>query len=59
MYLPGIKASELIQLLQQHITLYGDCECSSGGTDYPSGVKSVKYNKRGDSYTPSNSFTIR
>ena len=59
MRVPGITASQLIFILQQQIKLHGDCEVTSGGTDYPEGVQGVWYEKRGDSYTPPNSFVIR
>ena len=58
MYPHGITASQLIVELQKQIALHGDCEVSSGGTDYPSGVRGVSYNSKGDSYTPKNTFTI-
>ncbi len=55
---PGIKASQLIILLQNQILLHGDCECSAGGGDYPEGVRWVFYEAKGDAYTPANSFKI-
>ena len=59
MRLPGITASQLIVLLKQQIALHGDCEVTSGGTDYPEGVSQVYYKAVGDSYTPAKSFVIR
>jgi len=58
MRLPGMKASDLIIKLQQQIALHGDCECSAGGGDYPEGVQGVRYEAKGDAYTPKNSFKI-
>ena len=58
MFSHGIKASELIKLLQQQIQLHGDLEVIAGGGDYPEGIKSVQYEAKGDAYTPKNSFKI-
>lgn len=54
----GIKASELIKVLERLIEKHGDLQVFSGGTDYPEGVESVWYKERGNSYIPSNSFFI-
>lgn len=54
----GIKASELIKLLQQQIQLHGDCPVYSGGTDYPEGVDGVRYESKGNGYIPKGSFYL-
>lgn len=58
--LKGIKASELIKVLQKSIKEHGDLPVSAGGGDYPDGVQkdSVRYVEKGDGYVPSNSFHI-
>ncbi len=58
MFSHGIKASELIKLLQQQIQSHGDLEVIAGGTDYPEGVKGIRYEAKGNAYTPKNSFKI-
>lgn len=58
MYSSGIKASELVVLLLNQIKLHGDCEVSAGGGDYPEGVQGVRYEAKGDAYTPKDSFKI-
>jgi hypothetical protein len=55
----GLKASELIKLLQQFIKQHGDQQVFCGGTDYPGGVKDILVNKYGDAYTPKDVFVIR
>ena len=54
----GIKASELIKLLEQKIAEHGDKEVYSGGQDYPEGVNYVSYRPKGDGYVPKDSFYI-
>lgn len=58
MYPSGIKASELIKILQKNIEKYGDLECYSGGTDYPEGVSGVGRETTGNGYIPKNTFVI-
>lgn len=59
MYIPsGIKASELIKLLEKMIEKHGDREVYSGGTDYPEGVENVYYEKKGNAYVPKGSFYL-
>jgi hypothetical protein len=59
MFFPdGMRASELIKLLEKKIKEHGDCKVYSGGTDYPEGVEGVRYEKKGNAYVPKNSFYI-
>jgi hypothetical protein len=54
----GIKASELIKMLQRQMELHGDCEVFAGGEDYPGGVNAVWYDAKGDAYHRPNCFKI-
>ena len=58
MFEQGIKASELIKKLQSMIDKHGDCECFSGGTDYPEGVNGVRIEDYGNGYIPKGAFKI-
>lgn len=58
MFMHGIKASALIQILKDKIAQHGDLEVYSGGGDYPEGVQDVAYEARGNAYVPKNSFHI-
>ena len=59
MRLGGIKASDLIKLLQVAITKNGDHEVFHGGSDYPEGVRSVSYrNGKDDGYYPERCFVL-
>lgn len=58
MFMHGIKASQLIVLLQKQIAIHGDCEVYAGGGDYPEGVKGVYFEAKGNAYTPKGSFTV-
>jgi hypothetical protein len=58
MFMHGIKASQLIVLLQKQIAIHGDCEVYAGGGDYPEGVKGVSHDPKGDAYHPKNCFRI-
>lgn len=53
-----MKASELIQRLQQLIKEHGDREVYSGGEDYPGPVNGIRHEKKGDAYIPKNTFDI-
>jgi hypothetical protein len=57
-FMSGIKASQLIVLLQKQIDIHGDCEVYAGGGDYPQGVSSVVYDPKGNAYSKPNSFNI-
>jgi len=58
MFSHGIKASELIKLLQTQIALHGDCECFAGGGDYPEGIRGIRYVSKAETYNPANTFDI-
>lgn len=60
MRLQGMKASELIRILQEQIKEHGDCGVYSGGADYPDGVSHVSYIEpdKGNGYVPGNTFWI-
>jgi hypothetical protein len=54
----GIKASELIVLLQDIMRKHGDREIFSGGADYPAGVRCITVEKIGNGYVPKGAFFI-
>ncbi len=56
----GIKATELIKILQQMINKHGDKTVYYGGNDYPEGVNSISYRPKhkGDGYVPGDSFEV-
>ena len=58
MYVDGMKASELIKVLEKMIKKYGDQEVYSGVTDYPEGVKGVYRRDHGDGYIPEGAFYL-
>lgn len=54
----GLKASELIKVLEQKIEKHGDQYVFSGGTDYPEGVGGIRVKKNGDGYVPTGAFQL-
>ena len=59
-HLQGLKASEIIQKLQELIKEHGDQTVFSGGTDYPAAVREVyvQNSDRHDPYIPKGSFVV-
>lgn len=53
-----MKASELIQQLQELILHHGDKEVYSGGEDYPGRVDAVDRVDQGDGYVPTGAFRV-
>lgn len=54
----GMKASELVKILEKRIEKHGDQYVFSGGTDYPEGVDGVRVKKNGDGYIPTGAFIV-
>jgi hypothetical protein len=60
MFSRGLKATDLIKLLEEAVEKHGDLEVYAGGGDYPEGVNGVSYitPKTADGYRPENSLFI-
>lgn len=59
MYSPrGLKASELVKLIQEAIEEHGDREVFGGGEDYPGGAEGIHVEVKGNGYIPKGAFVI-
>lgn len=58
MVVPGIKASELIELLQKAIKDHGDLEVWVSSKDCPEGIKTVYFQKARLAPYPAEAFVV-
>ena len=59
MLVTGLKASELVKILQRMIEKHGDQYVFAGGADYPEAVETVSFQKDSSNpYVPKNAFKL-